>query len=110
MKVNTKVRYGMRAILQVAESYGEDPVSISTIAETQEISGKEDSYDCLGHVDEQHIDVGEVRSNGAVCPADTSVKSEDPHVHAEQDEKAKDRENAEKPAPEQDFTLISGDR
>lgn len=40
MKVNTKVRYGMRAILQVAESYGQDPVSISTIAETQEISGK----------------------------------------------------------------------
>lgn len=40
MKVNTKVRYGLRAILQIAESYGGDPVPISVISETQEISGK----------------------------------------------------------------------
>lgn len=40
MKVNTKVRYGLRAILQIAESYGEDPVPISAISESQEISGK----------------------------------------------------------------------
>jgi Rrf2 family protein len=40
MKVNTKVRYGLRAMLQIAENYGGDPVSISTIAHTQDISGK----------------------------------------------------------------------
>ena len=40
MKVNTKVRYGLRAILQIAESHGKDPVSISSISEIQEISGK----------------------------------------------------------------------
>lgn len=40
MKVNTKVRYGLRAILQIAEQYGGDPVPISAIAENQEISGK----------------------------------------------------------------------
>lgn len=40
MKVNTKVRYGLRAILQIAEQYGGEPVPISAIAESQEISGK----------------------------------------------------------------------
>ncbi len=40
MKVNTRVRYGLRAILRVAEGYGGSPVSISTIAEEEEISGK----------------------------------------------------------------------
>jgi len=40
MKVNTKVRYGLRAILQIAEGYGADPVPISAIAASQEISGK----------------------------------------------------------------------
>ncbi len=40
MKVNTKVRYGLRAILQIAEGYGQDPVPISAISESQEISGK----------------------------------------------------------------------
>ncbi len=40
MKVNTKVRYGLRAILQIADNYGGDPVPISTISESQEISGK----------------------------------------------------------------------
>ena len=40
MKVNTKVRYGLRAILQIAENYGGDPVPISAISESQEISGK----------------------------------------------------------------------
>lgn len=40
MKVNTKVRYGLRAILQIAENYGGDPVPISVISDTQEISGK----------------------------------------------------------------------
>ncbi len=40
MKVNTKVRYGLRAILQIADGYGKDPVSISAISESQEISGK----------------------------------------------------------------------
>jgi Rrf2 family protein len=40
MKVNTKVRYGLRAILQIADAYGGDPVPISAISESQEISGK----------------------------------------------------------------------
>ena len=40
MKVNTKVRYGLRAILQIADGYGGEPVPISAISETQEISGK----------------------------------------------------------------------
>jgi Rrf2 family protein len=40
MKVNTKVRYGLRAILRIAEGYGGPPVSISTISEEQDISGK----------------------------------------------------------------------
>ena len=40
MKVNTKVRYGLRSILQIADNYGGDPVPISTISESQEISNK----------------------------------------------------------------------
>jgi Rrf2 family cysteine metabolism transcriptional repressor len=40
MKVNTKVRYGLRAILQIAQNYGGDPVPISAISQSQEISGK----------------------------------------------------------------------
>ncbi len=40
MKVNTRVRYGLRAILRIAEGYGGPPVSISTISEEQGISGK----------------------------------------------------------------------
>jgi len=40
MKVNTKVRYGLRAMLQIAAGYGGEPVPISAIAESQEISGK----------------------------------------------------------------------
>lgn len=40
MKVNTKVRYGLRAILQIANAYGGDPVPVSVISQTQEISGK----------------------------------------------------------------------
>jgi Rrf2 family protein len=40
MKVNTRVRYGLRAMLQIAEAYGGEPVPISAIAESQEISGK----------------------------------------------------------------------
>ena len=40
MKVNTKVRYGLRAILQVADAYGGEPVPVSAISQTQDISGK----------------------------------------------------------------------
>ena len=40
MKVNTKVRYGLRAILQIADGFGGEPVPISAISESQEISGK----------------------------------------------------------------------
>ena len=37
MKVNTKVRYGLRAILQIADSYGGDPVPISAISESPKV-------------------------------------------------------------------------
>lgn len=40
MKINTRVRYGLRAILRIAEGHGGPPVSIATIAEEQEISAK----------------------------------------------------------------------
>ena len=40
MKINTKVRYGLRAILQIAEQYGQGPVPVSAISKSQEISGK----------------------------------------------------------------------
>jgi len=40
MKVNTRVRYGLRAILQIADNHGGDPVPVSAIAQSQEISGK----------------------------------------------------------------------
>ncbi|MFO7655309.1 MAG: Rrf2 family transcriptional regulator [Candidatus Krumholzibacteriia bacterium] len=40
MKVNTRVRYGLRAVVQIARNYGGDPVPISAIAESQEISSK----------------------------------------------------------------------
>ena len=40
MKVNTKVRYGLRAIVQIAGEYGNEPLPISAIAESQEISSK----------------------------------------------------------------------
>jgi Rrf2 family transcriptional regulator, cysteine metabolism repressor len=40
MKVNTRVRYGMRAVLRIADAYGHAPVSINSISETEEISGK----------------------------------------------------------------------
>ena len=40
MKINTRVRYGLRAILRIAEGHGGPPVSISTISDEQGISGK----------------------------------------------------------------------
>ena len=40
MKINTRVRYGLRAILRIADGYGGPPVSISTISQEQGISGK----------------------------------------------------------------------
>ncbi len=40
MKITTKVRYGLRALLQIAISYDGNPVPLSTIAESQEISRK----------------------------------------------------------------------
>ena len=40
MKINTRVRYGLRAILQIADSYGGDPVPVSAISKSQEISSK----------------------------------------------------------------------
>lgn len=40
MKINTRVRYGLRAILRIAKGYGGPPVSIATISVEQGISGK----------------------------------------------------------------------
>ncbi len=41
MRVTTRVRYGLRAIIQIADAYGQDkPVPISAISNSQEISGK----------------------------------------------------------------------
>ncbi len=56
MKINTRVRYGLRAMLQIAGGYGGDPVPISTISASQEISRK-----YLEHV------VGELRRSGLIC-------------------------------------------
>jgi len=40
MRITTKVRYGLRALLQIAVTKGDDPVPLSAIADTQEISRK----------------------------------------------------------------------
>ena len=40
MRITTKVRYGLRALLQIAVTEGDDPVPLSAIADTQEISRK----------------------------------------------------------------------
>ncbi|MBT3317249.1 Rrf2 family transcriptional regulator [bacterium] len=40
MRITTKVRYGLRALLQIAVSYDGTPVPLSTISENQEISRK----------------------------------------------------------------------
>lgn len=40
MRITTKVRYGLRALLQIAVTYDGNPVPLSSIAESQEISRK----------------------------------------------------------------------
>ncbi len=40
MKLSTRARYGLRAMLELAESYGDGPVLARTIAAKQEISDK----------------------------------------------------------------------
>ncbi len=40
MRVTTRVRYGLRAMMQIAEAYPGGPVSISAISRHQSISGK----------------------------------------------------------------------
>jgi Rrf2 family protein len=40
MRVTTRVRYGLRAMLQIADHYQNGPVPISAISHTQEISAK----------------------------------------------------------------------
>ena len=40
MRITTKVRYGLRALLQIAVTYEGKPVPLSSIAESQEISRK----------------------------------------------------------------------
>ncbi len=40
MKISTRTRYGMRALLEIALAYGAGPVQIKTIAERQNISNK----------------------------------------------------------------------
>jgi DNA-binding IscR family transcriptional regulator len=38
MKLSTRTRYGMRAILELANNYGKGPLQIKTIARQQDIS------------------------------------------------------------------------
>lgn len=40
MKLSSRARYGMRAILELAMEYGKDPLQIKTIAEREDISNK----------------------------------------------------------------------
>ena len=40
MKLSTRTRYGLRAILELAENYGQGPLRLRIIAERQEISVK----------------------------------------------------------------------
>lgn len=40
MRITTKVRYGLRALLQIAVTYDGSPIPLSAIAESQEISRK----------------------------------------------------------------------
>ncbi len=40
MKLSTRTRYGMRAVLELAENYGKGPIQLKTIAQHQEISAK----------------------------------------------------------------------
>ena len=40
MKLSTRSRYGLRAIVELAMSYGKGPLQIKTIAERQDISNK----------------------------------------------------------------------
>ena len=40
MKLSTRTRYGMRAVLELAENYGKGPLQLKIIAQHQEISVK----------------------------------------------------------------------
>jgi Rrf2 family protein len=40
MKLNTRMRYGTRAMLELAEHYGQGPVPLGEVALSQEISAK----------------------------------------------------------------------
>jgi Rrf2 family protein len=40
MKLSSRSRYGIRAILELAVEYGKDPVKVKAIAKTQDISSK----------------------------------------------------------------------
>jgi len=40
MKLSTRTRYGIRAILELAENYGKGPLQLRVIANSQEISAK----------------------------------------------------------------------
>lgn len=40
MKLSTRTRYGIRAMLELAENYGGKPLQLKTIAQNQEISVK----------------------------------------------------------------------
>jgi len=40
MKLSTRTRYGIRAVLALAESYGKEPVQLKNVAKQQQISVK----------------------------------------------------------------------
>ncbi|MBT3221215.1 MAG: Rrf2 family transcriptional regulator [Proteobacteria bacterium] len=55
MQLNTKVRYGLRALLEIATRQGNGPVPLSAIAESQQVSQK-----YLEHI------IGKLRKGGLV--------------------------------------------
>lgn len=40
MMISTRTRYGMKALIMLAQNYGKGPVRIKTIAEVSDVSGK----------------------------------------------------------------------
>jgi len=40
MRLSTRTRYGIRAVLELAQNYGQGPIQMKTIAQRQEISVK----------------------------------------------------------------------
>jgi len=76
MKVNTKVRYGLRAIMQIAQGYGGKPIPVSSISDTQKISIKY-LEQIVGYLRRANLVVGHKGKNGGYSltrpPADITL-------------------------------------